>query len=64
MDQWIKSMIASEEYREQAMTTAPPEQEKSDVLIREFSDMEISMTVFSFLFASQDASCSACTWLK
>jgi C-22 sterol desaturase len=33
------------------------------MLIREFTDFEISMTLFTFLFASQDATSSANTWL-
>merc|ERR1712072_1351193 len=33
------------------------------MLLREFSDYEISMTIFTFLFASQDATSSACSWL-
>jgi C-22 sterol desaturase len=28
-----------------------------------FSDYEISMTLMTFLFASQDATSSACSWL-
>lgn len=63
MDQWITNMIASEEYRKKADKTEVAQEEKPDILIRWFSDMEISMTIFTFLFASQDASSSACTWL-
>lgn len=33
------------------------------MLLRQFTDIEISMTVFTFLFASQDATSSACSWL-
>jgi C-22 sterol desaturase len=33
------------------------------MLLRDFSDFEIAMTVFTLLFASQDATSSACTWL-
>jgi len=32
-------------------------------MIREFTDMEISQTLFTFLFASQDATSSASTYL-
>lgn len=62
MDAWIQHMIISENYRTKLADgeTVP---EKPDTVIRWFSDMEISMTVFTFLFASQDASSSACTWL-
>lgn len=62
MDAWIKNMIVSEEYRKKDGIEGLQE-EKPDILIRWFSDIEISMTVFTFLFASQDASSSACTWL-
>jgi hypothetical protein len=62
IDAWIKIMIVSEEYRKKDGTGGLQE-EKPDILIRWFSDIEISMTVFTFLFASQDASSSACTWL-
>jgi C-22 sterol desaturase len=64
MDAWIKSMIESKEYREkveQGIEVDPAS--KPSPLLREFSDMEISQTVFTFLFASQDASSSATTWL-
>ena len=37
--------------------------EKPSPLLRDFTDYEISQTVFTFLFASQDATSSACTWL-
>ncbi|CDK25336.1 unnamed protein product [Kuraishia capsulata CBS 1993] len=35
----------------------------SKLLVREFSNKEISEAIFTFLFASQDASSSACCWL-
>lgn len=64
MDAWIMSMIASEEYRNKVNKGIEvPQEQKSDMLIRWFSDIEVSMTVFTFLFASQDASSGACTWL-
>jgi C-22 sterol desaturase len=37
--------------------------ENGKVTVRSFSDKEISETLFTFLFASQDASSSATTWL-
>jgi C-22 sterol desaturase len=57
MDSWIKSMI-------DAKTSAKAKEDAARGLpqIRQFTDMEISMTVFTFLFASQDASSSATTW--
>lgn len=49
MDAWIKSMMVDENG------------EKSK--IRMFSNKEISEAIFTFLFASQDASSSLCCWL-
>jgi sterol 22-desaturase len=63
MDAWIRDMIDAKEY------AALPEEVKkgTDVpapaLIRDFSDNEIALTFLSFLFASQDATSSAITWL-
>lgn len=64
MDAWVKSMQDSENWRQKvAKGEATDESEKPAISLREFSDLEISMTVFTFLFASQDATSSACTWL-
>lgn len=64
LDAWVQHMIQSEKYRERvAKGEEVPQQEKPDMLIRQFSDFEISMTVLTFLFASQDATSSASTWL-
>lgn len=63
MDRWISNMISSEDYRENFKTIAAYEQEKPDIMLRWFSDMEISKTILALLFASQDTSSSACTWL-
>lgn len=64
MDGWIKSMLDSEKYRQKLATGKPvPQEEKPAQLLRIFSDLEIAMTVFTFLFASQDATSSASTWL-
>ena len=64
MDGWVKSMQDSERYRQKiAEGKAVDPSEKPPQLLREFSDLEISMTIFTFLFASQDATSSACTWL-
>lgn len=64
LDAWVKSMIECETYRERIAKGAEvPQSEKPSMLIRMFSDIEISMTLFTFLFASQDATSSACTWL-
>lgn len=64
MDAWIKSMIESEEYRKKiAAGNQVEEIVKPTVLLRDFTDFEIAQTLFTFLFASQDASSSATTWL-
>ena len=64
MDGWIKSMIESEEYRQKvAKVGAEGAEPKPATLLRVFTDFEISQTIFTFLFASQDASSSAMTWL-
>lgn len=64
MDRWLMQMMKSEQYRERiAKGEKVPDEEKPAMLLRNFSDFEISMTVFTFLFASQDATSSACSWL-
>ena len=64
MDAWVKSMIDSAKYDEKiAKGIAVDPEEKPAIVVRTFSDFEISQTVFTFLFASQDATSSACTWL-
>lgn len=64
VDGWVKNMIESESYRNRiAKGEEVPQSEKPDMLIRWFSDFEVAMTLFTFLFASQDATSSACTWL-
>nr|BAC01139.1 sterol C22 desaturase [Symbiotaphrina kochii]BAC01141.1 sterol C-22 desaturase [Symbiotaphrina kochii] len=64
MDGWIKSMIESKIYQERiAKGESVDPSEKPAMIIREFTDYEISQTIFTFLFASQDASSSATTWL-
>jgi sterol 22-desaturase len=64
MDAWIKSMIESAEYRKREEQGLPMDGvTKPSPLLRDFTDYEISQTVFTFLFASQDATSSAATWL-
>jgi len=64
LDRWVQSMLASEEYRNKVASGVKVEDtEKPTMLVRMFSDLEISMTLFTFLFASQDATSSAATWL-
>jgi C-22 sterol desaturase len=64
MDGWVKAQLKSAEYRNKiAQGIAVDQSEKPASVLREFSDQEIAQTVFTFLFASQDATSSACTWL-
>ncbi|KAK3176549.1 RNA polymerase C-22 sterol desaturase [Lepraria neglecta] len=64
MDAWVKSMQDSAKYNEKIAKGLPVDpSEKPTTLIRDFTDFEISQTIFTFLFASQDATSSACTWL-
>ncbi|WEW58356.1 RNA polymerase C-22 sterol desaturase [Emydomyces testavorans] len=64
MDAWVKQMLDSAKYREKiAQGIKVEESEKPAHILRDFSDYEIAQTVFTFLFASQDATSSASTWL-
>lgn len=64
MDAWVKLQIESANYRKHVEKGLSMEGiEKPQPLLREFTDYEISQTVFTFLFASQDATSSAATWL-
>ncbi|KAL8788815.1 MAG: hypothetical protein Q9213_001486 [Squamulea squamosa] len=64
MDGWITSMLDSENYRQRvAQGIKVDDSEKPAMLLRIFSNFEIAMTIFTFLFASQDATSSASTWL-
>lgn len=64
MDGWVKSQVDSARYRERLEKGLSMEGiEKPSPLLRDFTDYEIAQTVFTFLFASQDATSSACTWL-
>jgi C-22 sterol desaturase len=64
MDGWVKAQLDSANYRERQEKCLSMEGiEKPSPLLRDFSDYEISQTVFTFLFASQDATSSAATWL-
>jgi C-22 sterol desaturase len=62
VDHWVLHMLESKRYSER-VAAGEENMEKPANLIREFTDMEISETLFTFLFASQDASSSATTWL-
>jgi len=64
MDAWIQQMQLSAKYRERiAKGEKVDDSEKPAHVLRDFTDFEISQTIFTFLFASQDATSSACTWL-
>ena len=62
VDHWVLHMMESERYREK-MAAGESNVERPSNLIREFTNVEIGETLFTFLFASQDASSSATTWL-
>ncbi|XWX01965.1 hypothetical protein V2A60_009997 [Cordyceps javanica] len=62
VDQWVLHMMESEQYRRR-LAAGETKLEKPSNLIREFTNEEISETLFTFLFASQDASSSSTTWL-
>lgn len=64
MDAWVKIMLDSKAWREAEEKGEIPEgMVKPNPMVRFFSDYEIAQTVFTFLFASQDATSSAATWL-
>lgn len=64
MDAWVKAQQDSAKYNEKIAKGLPVEDsEKPSHLLREFTDYEIAQTVFTLLFASQDATSAACTWL-
>lgn len=61
-DQWVLHMMESKRYNER-IAAGETGVERPTNLIREFTDEEIGQTMFTFLFASQDASSSSTTWL-
>ncbi|EAU35617.1 cytochrome P450 61 [Aspergillus terreus NIH2624] len=64
MDAWVKQQLDSARYRENVAKGVPvDENEKPAQVLRDFTDYEIAQTIFTFLFASQDATSAACTWL-
>ncbi|KAF4447702.1 cytochrome P450 oxidoreductase [Fusarium austroafricanum] len=62
VDQWVQHMMESKEYYDK-IAAGEEGVEKPRNLIREFTNEEIGQTMFTFLFAAQDASSSATTWL-
>lgn len=63
MDGWVKQILESKKWREAEEKGIKVEGTKPSPLLRDFTDYEIAQTVFTFLFASQDATSSAATWL-
>ena len=63
IDAWIREMIDAKEYNALPKEKKESEDAPAPVLIRDFGDTEIALTFLSFLFASQDATSSAITWL-
>lgn len=64
MDAWVKMILDSATYRQKVAKGVPLEDcDKPAHVLRDFTDYEIAQTIFTFLFASQDATSSACTWL-
>jgi C-22 sterol desaturase len=63
MDAWIIQMIQSQRWRDAQAKGDTEGVEKPTHILRDFTDYEISQTIFTFLFASQDATSSAATWL-
>ncbi|KAH8587134.1 cytochrome P450 [Bisporella sp. PMI_857] len=62
IDRWILNMMESSSYLDK-LAAGEIGVEKPAVLVRQFTDFEIGQVMFTFLFASQDASSSATTWL-
>jgi C-22 sterol desaturase len=62
VDHWVLHMQESSQYRAR-LAAGESDAPKPTNLIRDFTNEEIGETLFTFLFASQDASSSATTWL-
>jgi C-22 sterol desaturase len=62
VDHWVLHMMESKAYQIR-VAAGESDAPKPSNLIREFTNDEIAQTLFTFLFASQDASSSATTWL-
>lgn len=60
MDEWVYLMKQARDQKEQPKDDADSD---AHLLVRDFSNREISETMFTFLFASQDASLSLACWL-
>jgi C-22 sterol desaturase len=62
IDCWILIMMESKAYHDK-LASGITDAEKPSIEVRQFTDFEIAQTMFTFLFASQDASSSSTTWL-
>ncbi|KAK0632498.1 cytochrome P450 [Immersiella caudata] len=62
VDHWVLHMMESQKYRER-VAACDVKAEKPSNFIRLFIDDAIGQALFTFLFASQDASSSATNWL-
>lgn len=63
MDGWVHNILESKKWREAEAKGQTEGMTKPSPLLRDFTHYEISQTIFTFLFASQDATSSAATWL-
>ncbi|KAF4125281.1 sterol 22-desaturase [Geosmithia morbida] len=64
LDAWVVQMLDSQRWTEaEAKGESTDGMVKPQPLVRMFTDYEIAQTLFAFLFASQDATSSATTWL-
>ncbi|KAF3095433.1 RNA polymerase C-22 sterol desaturase [Orbilia oligospora] len=64
LDHWVKSMMDAREW-ERRVEAGEVEMKSpgAPAIIRDFTNKEISEAMFAFLFASQDATSSATTWM-
>lgn len=62
VDHWVLHMMESARYHEK-VAAGETDAERPTNLIREFTNAEIGETLFTFLFASQDASSSSSNWM-
>lgn len=63
MDAWVLQMINSQRWTDAQEKGNTADVEKPQPMVRMFNNYEIAQTIFAFLFASQDATSSAATWL-
>lgn len=58
LDHWVNEILAAKRYREGKDQGV----ERPNLIVREYSDYEMSLVLFSFIFASQDAMSSSITY--